>query len=210
MESVDERPRKQGIEMYESGTLNVDIEEDKECLSQKYRFLEISTQQTRFKRQKSPAMPSVRNCPCKMRSKVLIVDDNVFNIATVESILDIRYGLSSEKALNGQEAVDIVKKREEKRRDSPCTCGEETSSYSIILMDCNMPVMDGFKATQTLKQMFSDGTVSGPLFPSIIALTAYSSHLCGDKCLASGMEKVLEKPLTAPQLEQILVDKELL
>ena len=47
-------------------------------------------------------------CPCADRVKVLVVDDNIFNIATVETILDVTYDLGSDKAMNGQEAIDQV------------------------------------------------------------------------------------------------------
>lgn len=54
---------------------------------------------------------SPSKCPCLERNKILIVDDDVFNIATLETIMDINFKLKVDKALNGQEAIDKVTKR---------------------------------------------------------------------------------------------------
>jgi PleD family two-component response regulator len=50
----------------------------------------------------------IKKCPCSSRPKILIVDDNTFNLVALQSILEITYGIDSEKAYNGQEALDIV------------------------------------------------------------------------------------------------------
>ena len=77
----------------------------------------------------------------------MIVDDNVFNILTAETILETVFHTGPcHSALNGQIAFDLVKAREDSRILEPCVCGQEEpgSNYKLIFMDCNMPVMDGF------------------------------------------------------------------
>jgi CheY-like chemotaxis protein len=54
--------------------------------------------------------------------------------------------------LNGLIAVEAVVKREEERRRNACRCGRESGNYKLILMDCNMPVMDGFESTKKIKE----------------------------------------------------------
>ena len=54
----------------------------------------------------------VNDCACKDLAKVLVVDDNVFNIFTLQMVLDTSFKLKSDKALNGQEAIDIILKRD--------------------------------------------------------------------------------------------------
>ena len=51
-------------------------------------------------------MPDI--CCCRDRKDILVVDDNIFNIVTIQTILEMTYGVKSDKALNGQEAIDRV------------------------------------------------------------------------------------------------------
>ena len=84
---------------------------------------------------------------------MLIVDDNIFNIVTVQTILQTMYGLEADKALNGQEAIELILKREQDKQTHNCHCQTPYPGYRLILMDCNMPVMDGFEATSKIKEM---------------------------------------------------------
>ena len=88
---------------------------------------------------------------CK-HSKILIVDDCEFNLKCMEMILqniDAKY--ICDKARNGKEAIDMVL---EKLKDSTCKC-----RYQYILMDCNMPIMNGYTACDILKNMIKAGDI---------------------------------------------------
>ena len=69
-------------------------------------------------------------------------------------------------------------------------------------MDCNMPVMDGFQASKAIHELMKRfPTVR---MPRIVALTAYSSEMFMDKCVAAGMDGFLSKPLNLEELKKIL------
>ena len=70
---------------------------------------------------------------------------------TLQTIIECSLKMQAEKALNGKEAVEKVMKREEQDFKEPCTCKRKRSNYKLIFMDCNMPIMDGFQATQIIR-----------------------------------------------------------
>jgi CheY-like chemotaxis protein len=55
--------------------------------------------------------------------------------------------MSSDKALNGKEAVEKVLNRFVENENNTCKCNRQKTNYKLIFMDCNMPIMDGFMAT---------------------------------------------------------------
>ena len=73
---------------------------------------------------------------------ILIVDDDVANIYALNLILK-KYGFLCDSTHNGLEAIKMIKKRE---ASTTCDC-----NYKLVLMDCNMPVMDGYQACQEIK-----------------------------------------------------------
>ena len=116
-----------------------------------------------------------------MRGKtVLLVEDNAVNAfisaASLESM-----GVVSVHATNGNEAVNLYRERK----------------FDAVLMDCEMPVMDGFAATRLIREF--EATSGQPRTP-IIALTA--NALTGDRehCLKHGMDDYLSKPIELRQL----------
>ena len=119
--------------------------------------------------------------------KALIVEDNEINQLVIKEQLN-EIGICADLAENGEEAVDKVK-----------GALKEKSPYSVILMDCHMPVMDGIEATKHIREMGNE-TREIP----IIALTA--NALTGDKekCLKSGMNDFISKPVGVSRLKECL------
>ncbi len=114
---------------------------------------------------------------------VLLVEDHDINQILVEELLE-DVGLTCETASNGQEAIDLL--------------AEKQDEFALVLMDCQMPVLDGYEATKRLR----DGA-AGPGGQSIpiIALTANAIEGDREKCLASGMDDYLSKPIEPGALE---------
>ncbi|MGR8929698.1 MAG: ATP-binding protein [Gammaproteobacteria bacterium] len=103
---------------------------------------------------------------------LLLVEDNLVNQQIVLEVMG-KYGITVDLASNGADAVTMVK----------------TNNYAAILMDCLMPVMDGFIATQTIR--------ANPQFANlpIIAMTANVMDEQRERCLASGMNDHIGKPI---------------
>jgi len=114
--------------------------------------------------------------------RVLLAEDNVINQKVISSQLR-QLGYAVDVVGNGEEAVAAVQR----------------VGYDLLLLDCQMPVMDGFDTASALR---SHGYDSGAL--TIIAITA--SALDGDRerCLAAGMDDYLSKPVRTPELEAVL------
>jgi len=113
--------------------------------------------------------------------KILLVEDDEVNRSITSKLLE-QIGCDSEFAENGAEAI---KKASEK-------------DFDLILMDCQMPEMDGFAAAEMIRR--SEKTHR----PKIIALTAFSAETEREKCLRSGMDDYLCKPVTKDDLTWIL------
>lgn len=117
-------------------------------------------------------------------AKVLLVEDNKVNQAVAISLLK-RLGVTPAIASNGEEAVGLVKAVE--------------VPYDLILMDCQMPIMDGYEATRLIREI--EG--SRKLMP-IVALTAHAMRGDQNKCFAAGMNDYLTKPVKIDTLARIL------
>lgn len=111
--------------------------------------------------------------------QILVVEDDQVNLMVIETYLK-RKGYAYEVARNGQEALDALAKQ----------------SYDLILMDCNMPKMDGFEAASRIRA----GDERMRRIP-IIALTA-SSQDEEQACLDAGMNDFLEKPFKPAAFEE--------
>jgi PAS domain S-box-containing protein len=114
--------------------------------------------------------------------RILVVEDNPVNQKVVCYMLR-RLGFEVELAENGQEGVDRF-------------CEQP---YDLVLMDCQMPVMDGYEATRNIRQV--PGERSGT---PIVALTANAMDGDRDKCLGAGMDDYMSKPAKAEDLEQMM------
>ena len=116
----------------------------------------------------------------KLTGHILFVDDNLVNQHVGREMLS-KLGLDFEIASNGQEALDARK----------------SGNFDAILMDCQMPVMDGFEATRQIR-LFEGETGADNI--SIVALTANAMQGDREKCLNAGMDDYLAKPYTAKSL----------
>lgn len=116
--------------------------------------------------------------------RVLLVEDNTVNVMVAKNMLK-KLGCDVTVAVNGQEAVDL------------CL----TDTFDIVLMDCSMPVMDGFEATQILRQAELDNKTERL---TIIALTANAMEGDRERCLEIGMDDFLPKPISIKTLSEKL------
>lgn len=123
------------------------------------------------------------------RKKILIVDDEIMNIITHSKYLE-SFGLPYEIAKNGAEAVQIVKEY-----------AKRLEYFSVILMDCNMPILNGFEATERIRELIKNKIITNV---HIIAITANCSIHDIDDCLKKGMDSFLGKPVSKTKLKERL------
>ena len=131
---------------------------------------------TRAVRQQQPAVDFEPDLARRLPLKILIAEDNLVNQQLMLHMLR-RCGYEADVVANGQEAVAAV------LRDR----------YDLVLMDVQMPVMDGFTATRLIRTDATDG-------PRIIATTANALEGDREACLAAGMDDYLGKPIVPAEL----------
>lgn len=110
---------------------------------------------------------------------VLVVEDNKINVLILEKHLEL-WGIGSDSAYNGKEAVEKVQQK----------------TYDLVLMDLQMPVMNGFEAIRTIREISGGGYNNLP----IIALTAANSQHLQKKIEMAGFNNYLIKPFRSEQL----------
>ena len=115
--------------------------------------------------------------------KILLAEDTPANQKLIVSILKKR-GHTIEVAHNGREACDLVKQQ----------------SFDVVLMDVQMPIMDGFQSTAAIRAMQKTGM---PRLP-IIAMTAHAMRGDRERCLAAGMDAYLAKPINSRELSELV------
>lgn len=118
--------------------------------------------------------------------RILVVEDNVVNQQVVAGML-AKLQLKADICNNGMEALECLTQKAE--------------SYSLILMDCEMPVMDGFEATQRIRALQCEVA----MIP-IVALTAHALPEYTGRALAAGMNDYLTKPLSLRKLTDKLAE----
>ncbi len=138
----------------------------------------------------APVTPLERPEPGRVaaNARILIAEDNIVNQKV--AVLQLRnLGYECDIVGNGREAIAALRRR----------------SYALVLMDAQMPEMDGIEATQFIRQAQAAGDVDFPATLKIIALTA--NAMAGDRemCLAAGMDDYLAKPVKAEALDQMLM-----
>lgn len=122
----------------------------------------------------------------KANLEILIVDDDQINILVLTAFLKGVQGVTFKVANNGCEAVDIFEKN-----------SASGDLINIILMDCNMPGLNGYQATRRIKEIAAARNIEEPW---IIACTANASETDFRLCFESGMKDYLSKPFTKKDL----------
>ncbi len=116
--------------------------------------------------------------------RILLAEDNPTNQQVALGILE-KLGFGADTAANGREAIEAL----------------ETVPYDIVLMDVQMPVMDGFEATRTIRS--GKTRVPNPGIP-IIAMTAHAMKGDRERCLEAGMDDYISKPIAPQALAEAL------
>jgi len=119
-----------------------------------------------------------------LKYKILIVDDEPTNRMVLREILQ-RAGVEVVEAVNGLEAVDFCMH----------------SSFDLVFMDCQMPVVDGFESTTKILSM---GKETGKKLPPVVALTADATVETQQRCRDTGMVDYLLKPLDFDELKSVV------
>jgi CheY-like chemotaxis protein/signal transduction histidine kinase/HPt (histidine-containing phosphotransfer) domain-containing protein len=119
-------------------------------------------------------------------ARILIVEDNPVNMSVIEQVVSETHA-SISKSENGQEALEYLK-------DYP---------QDLILMDVQMPVMDGIEATRRIQEEYENWHPERPI-PKIVALTAAALDGDREKCLEAGMVDYITKPFRAEEVYEVL------
>ncbi len=132
----------------------------------------------------APAGERARSAAAR-KPRVLLVEDNPVNLMVGQRLLGV-LGITCDTASNGEAALLRI----------------SASRYDIVLMDCQMPVMDGYTATRRWREHEAEENTGRHL--PIIAMTA--NAMAGDrqKCLDAGMDDYLPKPVTRSELERCI------
>ncbi len=141
--------------------------------------------EARTEHEHEPVPGAANNLPtANRRTRILIAEDNLINQEVVLGMLD---GFSCELELvaDGKQAVDH----------------RFTEEFDLILMDCQMPIMDGYAATEAIREREE---LSGVEPIPIVALTANAMKGDREKCLAAGMNDFLSKPFEHEELLRVI------
>jgi len=130
-----------------------------------------------------PALPpTVEELASRRGGRVLVADDNEVNRVLVSKILE-RLGYRAVVVENGQQALAALR----------------AQAVDAILMDCQMPELDGYEATRRIRA----GDAPDPRVP-IVALTAHALAGVREQCLAAGMDDYVSKPIDPRRLDEVL------
>jgi two-component system, sensor histidine kinase and response regulator len=116
---------------------------------------------------------------------ILLVEDHPVNQLLALRQLE-RLGWAADTAANGRQALDAIERMQQ--------------PYALILMDCQMPEMNGFAATRAIRAIERDGRPRTP----IVAMTANAMQGDREECIAAGMDDYLSKPVCNAELSRVL------
>jgi PAS domain S-box-containing protein len=122
--------------------------------------------------------------PAGSRARVLVAEDNVVNQKVARRMLE-KLGCRVDVAGNGREAVEML----------------ELLPYDLVFMDCQMPEVDGYRATAILREREQER--GAPRIP-VVAMTANTMQGDRDRCLAAGMDDYVAKPVRVEDLTAVL------
>ena len=135
-------------------------------------------------RTRAKAVPAPAHAPVtSLSGRVLLAEDNLVNQEVAKAML-ARLGVRVRVAPNGEQAVALL----------------QAEDYDLVLMDCQMPVMDGYQATAAIREL--EAVQSGHV--PIIALTANAMAEDRNRCLVAGMDDYLAKPYSLTHLQTVL------
>jgi signal transduction histidine kinase len=117
--------------------------------------------------------------------EILVAEDQLINRKVIRQFLE-RKGWNVEVAENGKQAVEMI--------------AQHPKRFSLILMDVQMPVMDGYEATQKIREAETQTKRHIP----IVAMTAHAMKGDKEKCIAAGMDSYLSKPVNPAELYRIV------
>jgi len=120
--------------------------------------------------------------PAEIQLAILLAEDNAVNQTVALGMLR-KLGFHADLAINGTEAITALRKR----------------AYRVVLMDVQMPELDGCEATEELREMLPIADQ-----PWVIALTANVSPAARDRCFAAGMDDYIPKPVRLADMKQAL------
>ena len=123
----------------------------------------------------------------RLLGHVLLAEDNAVNEAVARAMLE-SFGLRVSVARNGREVLEAV----------------AAQTFDIVLMDCQMPEMDGFEATRRIRQRELEQGVAAQSRQPIVAVTANAIEGDRERCLAAAMDDYLSKPFNKADLYALL------
>jgi PAS domain S-box-containing protein len=121
----------------------------------------------------------------RFNGRVLVAEDNEINQMYIATLLK-KLGCECTTVGNGQEAIELL-------RETP---------FDLVLMDCQMPEMDGFEATRAIRELETDSPDTQPV--PIVALTANAIKGDRERCLDAGMDDYLSKPVRIEEVSAVL------